>query len=272
MIKPQAVDFKFGQYSKDALKHLWKHQTIYLLPLIFFTALIVVMEFFIPLKTVNRCLQIFVAGYMMFFFMEITFSSTQENYNPKKYLTSMIASWLTFVTYIRNNIVTFIVLFSLAIFFGVISDLGLFGSSVPVTLPVENNGISNNGKTLIEVILFYNVSSEFMTIIFCSFTLYSLVDFFVLSRMQGVGVTPPMQTLIKALSINSQNWRKIFFITIGLFLFHEIFLIFAPLMVVLFIIAVTFYSMDVFEIDKYKKVKQEESEKAKNVNAVPSFS
>lgn len=267
MISPQAVDFKFGQYMKEAIKHLWKHQTIYLLPLIFFTALIVGMEFLIPFKTVNRGLQIFIAGFTMFFFMEITFSSTQESYNPKKYLTSIIASWLTFLTYIRNNIFTFMVMFFLAIIFGIFVDIGFLSNSESA----KSKEVVDSFSRFVEMVLFKNVSSEFMTIIFCSFGLYSLVDFFVLSRMQGVGVSPSVQTLIKALSINSENWRKIFWFTIGLFLFREIFLIFAPLVVLLFIIAVTFYSMDIFEIDKYKKVRQKEKEKVENLNAVPSF-
>lgn len=250
-ISANKVDGDMKYYLKKGLKNVWNHQVVYLLPLLFMIPTFGFLSF--TPSPVRNVLMFFIGLFFALFYMEITFTSTQEKYTPKKYITSLMVAGFTFVGFIKRHLLIISIILSI----GFAIDLTSF--------LMKDAEVSKHGLMvdfLVGVIRFAGTNSLYDIALIGYIVKEVLSDFFVAERMSGLNGETPMSVTEDAVSKNSDMMRNMAY-------FGLIFSLFAPVMLglqsicfIVIIAALTFYSMDVFGVDTGKKQRALEEEKA----------
>lgn len=267
-IEPQKVNGTIKEYSKKGALNIWQHQVVYLLPLLILLPMVGFLSFF-PLYAKNLLL-FFVGIFFMFLYMEITFTTTQEKYTPKKYIASFMVAMYSMVNYFKRHIkmitIYLVILFIMDMIF-YFSDSKLFPKNI-------NNSVINSQLILqfIMGIVRYSHTNSLGTIICLSYIYREVIsDYFVVERMTGLQNESPEELFTDSIKYNQNFFLKAFFFGIIFNIFASYMIGFQVFVFIIFIASMTLHSMDVFNVDTGKKQKQLELEKNDVKNFVPTM-
>lgn len=261
-IQSQQVEGTMKDYLKKGALNVWQHQVVYVIPMLLLLAtagLIGVVPSYIKGPF------LYLTGiFYIFWFMEITFSTTQEKYNPKKYFASLLITIYSMVGFVKRHIL----FISVIIISSIVFDVFMLVSKGTI-IQVDTMNISHK---YILGILRYASANGLIDICIIGWVAREVIsDYFVTQRMTGLKVDTPRTLTATAFQQNALILRK--FMLTG-----SIFTMIAPsffgLQVIIFAImiaALTFYSMEVFGVDVGKKLRQEETEREKKAmeNMIP---
>lgn len=252
--QPQKVDREIKDYIKDGAIHLFKNPILYILTLVICSGLTYSFSY-LP-RQINLFLNYMFTLFMIVWLMEITYSSTREKYNAKKYLTSFLISLVGFKSLIMDLILKTNAKYAFAI--------GVFYCFIP--FKVEEVPFS-----LLSLGMMSNLDLTIQVIIFSIWSSFVITDPLMISRVTGnSNFNEMLNTAKEAAKLNKELLMKAMFT--GLILVFVSLVPFSNILHFIVIISFTFYSMDVYQISKGKAQEQEQEELDNNSQAVPNMS
>lgn len=258
-MEPKVATKSFNEFSKEAVTHILKHPILYAVTIILFLAGNAVLS--MAPKMVAEITKMAYGFLMIMFFMEITYSSTQEKYSVKKYIASIYATFLGIKSIILVN-TSFAIKLSVLI---LVSAKIYFVMSVGVNPEVSNQNIS------LVVYLLYLFQNGFIDdfVVMCIWGTVLITDYYLLSRANG---DYKSEWYVVANNGARKNagliWKMVliaFFISM-LSDFGFSFIVY-PFMCAF----LTFYGMDVYNMDSGKLARetQKEKERQEVENLIP---
>lgn len=262
-IQSQQVEGTMKDYLKKGALNVWQHQVVYLFPLLLLLPTIGILGL-IPSYAKNFLL-FFVGVFYIFWFMEITFTTTQEKYNPKKYLASLVIAGYTMTSFLKRHIVIIAIMLSVSLGLDIVTAMMKSTTVEAVTLAGLITkfimGVFRHASTngLMDAALLGYISREIIS------------DYFVTQRMTGMKAETPSNVTSMACSQNSEILRKFAYTGIFFTILSPIMIGFQSIVFIIMVAGLTFYSMEVFGIDTGKKQRQEETEKERKAmeNMIP---
>lgn len=266
-IEPQEVNGTVKDYLKKGAMNVWQHQVVYLLPLFILLPMIGLISI-APGYTKNT-LFLFTGMFFLFLYMEITFTTTQEKYTPTKYLESFMVAMYSMMNYFKRHSKLIGIYLLITIVANILFYISNTAQAPAVSTPAT---VSQIILQFIMGILRYSHTNSLGTIAILSYIFGEVIsDYFVVERMTGLKNETP-DNLMKS----SIKYNKVFFLKI--FAISSIFDVVAPIMLgfqffafIILVVAVTFHSMDIFNVNTGKKQKQIELEKNDVKNFVPTM-
>lgn len=265
-IEPRSVDGTYQEYIKMGLKNIWKHQVVYLIPLLVLYPIIGILGY---IDNHNRAIEnlfiFFLGFYILFLYAEITFTTTQEKYTPKRYLTSWIIAGWSMVAYLKRNAaytcLLIVMVAGIDIVYAVAGLMSINEAKETTFWMLAINHIKMHAgtKVMIDLVAYTYILGELAT------------DFSVTNRMNGMKGAAPNTVLTKARDKNVPLLKKFMHIALLFTITAPIFYGFQLIVLMILIAGLTFYSLDVFDVDIGRKQRQEQEESEKNHMAVPSM-
>lgn len=257
-ISANSVEGSIKDYFKMGAKNVWDHQVVYLLPLLLLLPICGVLNMMV--SPVEKVLMFFVGIFFAVFYMEITFTTTQEKYTPKKYLTSFMVAIMGSIGFIKRHAIMLFILISIS--FG-INLFMLEGKDVtPDTamLAFIKGIFANSGtQALYDMAFFGYLLKEVLS------------DYFVAERMTGFSGVTPTNLTEDAIHKNKDILKKMLWIGVFFSLLSPVLMGLQSILFIIMIAGLTFYSMEVFGVDTGKKARAlaEEREMQEMKNLVP---
>ena len=251
---PKKVEKTFNQYMREGFVHLIKNISLYILPIVVMTTLSFLLSY--VQRNIALALMVVIGMFFTVWMIEISFSSTQEKYTPKKYLTSFLIAVIG-----TKNLFTQIIFKTrakYALIFLILFSFVLSNKVLSYNSYVERWILSN-----MDILSSISVLSLWVRFI--------LTDPFVLSRATGsFEMKDMMATANMGAVLNEDMNLKIVLSMIVLTLFIKITFL-ANILQAGLVVALTFYSMDIYDIGRVKKQKQEQEEKEVRGNYATSL-
>lgn len=249
-IEAKSVEGSIKDYLRMGVKNIWSHQVVYILPLLFLVPFVGFLSF-TPIY-IKQPILMLTALFFFFLYMEITLSTTQEKYTPKKYIASIMVAFYSFYKYFNRHKFYFFIYFIVTIAIRAFFTVMVSESPTP--------DVSNPMSDFIKGILRFSISYSILDIaVLCSIANEIISDYFVAERMSGLKGMTPKKLTTEAIEKNKKIVVKMFNFVLIFCLFSPVLLFLQPLVFIILISAITFYSMDVFGVDINRK-KQEEVE------------
>lgn len=262
-IVPQEVKGDVKSYLKKGALNVWNHQVVYLAPLLLFVPLIGVMGFIPPL--IRHFIIFFTGFYFFFLYMEITLTTTQEKYTVSKFFKTWIIAGYLMAMYIKKKKWMFLFLTSASFFLIVFKIIAL-----------SNTVVITESTDILKEMYYSIVKNGSMFIVGDAFFIaYSgrvlLSDMLVAEHLNSLEGDVPDSIYNQALIKNGDVLKQIIKFAMWYILVARFALGFQILILIIMASALTFYSMEVFNIDtgKKKKVEQEEALKKEVEKMIP---
>lgn len=246
--EPKKINRATSDYVKDGILHLLRNSILYV-PTFMLCTLVTFLSSYLP-NTLKNIVNLYFGMFVMVWLMELTFSSRQEKYNIKKYLTSFLISIVGLKKLIFDLILKTSAKYALLL-------LTLF-CFIP-------NNINEATQTPFTHLAFLSNINIYMSIVaFSLWCKFIITDPLIMSRMTGkLKMEDNIEIAIRASKLNKELIFKMLCLSI-LLVFTTI-LPFANLIQFVVAISLTLYSMDVYQLNNLVKESNEQEERQEEI-------
>ena len=246
--EPRKINKSILDYVRDGILHLMKHSMLYV-PTLMLCTLVTFGSSYLP-SILRNIVNLYFGIFVMVWVMELTFSSKQEKYNFKKYLTSFLVSIVGWKKLIFDLILKTSAKYALLL-------LSLF-CFIPNNINEANQTVFSHFAFLSNISIFMNI------VVFSVWCKFIITDPLVMSRMTGqLNNAEGIDIAIRASKINKDIVFKMLFLCLFL-----VFTTILPLSnIIQFVVAIslTLYSMDVYQLNKLVKENSEQEERQEEI-------
>ena len=230
-------------YIKEGFIHLLKNPFLYVSTLGICTILTFASSY-LP-NIFKNIVNLFLGIFIMIWVMELTFSSTKEKYNFKKYITSFVISIIGFKIFIYEVIMKTSAKYALLLF--------MLICFIP-------SGIKEEQSFFVHLSYFTNINIFTNIVIFSIWSNFIITDPLVMARMTGdLNIYKTIGAAREAIKINKELIFKMLLVSIALTFTTVI--PFSNIIQFIIVISLTLFSIDVYKVRFEVKRTEEDEER-----------